>query len=165
MDTIINGLLIQKAGSKAPQPGEERWFSWEQRQGKSGKPYIKIKNDSQEYGGKLCSIVDAEKTDFVDAHGNVSYNVGFTPAEPKDDDAIPMTHDAKGAALSGVDEAKRHLVQSANLYNLCADCVNTVIQPNIEGMSADLYQAAVGTLFIEASRNGLVSKMPTTKLK
>lgn len=162
MNTIINGLLIQKAASPPPEAGEERWFSWEQRQGKSGKPYIKIKNESKEYGGKLCTVIDAEKTDFVDSHGNVSFNVGF---EPKDTDEIPMSHDAKGAPLAGVDEAKKHLTQAANLYNLCADKVNEVIQPNIEGMTPDLYQAAVGTLFIEASRAGFVTMMPETPLK
>lgn len=191
MEQIISGLLIQKASSRPPEPGEERWFSWETKQGKSGKPYIKIKNDTEEYGGKLCSIIDAEKTDFVDKHGNVSYNVGFEPVNPNgeplkaseirkimrepkgppvthlmetDRDFIPMTHGSKGEALPGVDEAKRHIMRAVNLYCLCTDAVDAVIKPHIEGMTADLYQAAIGTLFIEASRSGFVAAMPEKPL-
>lgn len=190
MEQIISGLLIQKASSRPPEPGEERWFSWETKQGKSGKPYIKIKNDTEEYGGKLCSIIDAEKTDFVDKHGNVSYNVGFEPVNPngdtprkpselrrvmkQDDDFVPMTHGSKGEALPGVDEAKAHIMQAVNLYNLCVDAVDTCVKPHIENCSAELYQAAVSTLFIESSSrrtlNGVdwwsyVDKMPAKPLQ
>ena len=77
------------------------------------------------------------------------------------DDLIPMTHDSKGESLPGVDEARRHLMQSCHLYNLCVDAVNAVIEPHLgEKINPDLYQAAVGTLYIEASRAGLVGKMP-----
>ncbi len=157
METIINGLLVQKAGSPKLEPGDERWFSWEERVGKTGKSYIKIKNESKEYGGRLCAIIDAEKTDFTDKFGNVSYNVGFQLVEDKDN--------VQSADATSVDETKRHLIQAANLYNLCADTVNAVIEPNIKGMTAELYQSALASLFIEASRSGLISKMPTSKLK
>ena len=79
-------------------------------------------------------------------------------------DFIPMTHGAKGEPLSGVDEARKHLVQSVNLYNLCVDIVDTAVKPRVNGMTADMYQAAVGTLFIEGSRAGLVNKMPVHPL-
>ena len=64
--------------------------------------------------------------------------------------------------LDGVDEARRHLMQSANLYNLCVAAVDKAIAPNmpVVAQTSEQFQAAVGTLFIEASRAGYVSKMP-----
>lgn len=78
--TQINGLLTQKPDSPAPVAGNTQRFSWEQRTGKSGKPWIKIKNEGKDYGS-ACEIVEAEKTDFQDQHGNVSFNVSFIPSD------------------------------------------------------------------------------------
>jgi hypothetical protein len=152
-DTIItyNGLLKQRPTSPAPRVGEQRYFSWQERTGKSGKPYTHVKNEQAEYGGQLCEIISAEQTDFKDAHGNVSFNVEFSPLKP--DELL---------------DARQHIMQAANLYVMCLDCVNNFIGAHIETfgngslLTAEMFQAAVGTLFIEASRAGYVSRMPTT---
>ena len=67
----------------------------------------------------------------------------------------------------GVSEARKHLMQSANLYNLCVACVDKVVAPNMPNIAqtSEQFQAAVGTLFIEASRAGFVTKMPHTPIK
>jgi hypothetical protein len=51
----------------------------------------------------------------------------------------------------GVIEAKRHIMKSVNLYNLCVEAVDKSIKPNINGMTAELYQAAIASIWIEAS--------------
>ncbi len=74
MHETLNGLLTQKPG-RDPQQGEIKLFTVEHRKGKSGKPYIKIKNATAEMGGQPYRILSAEKTDFVDQHGNISFSV------------------------------------------------------------------------------------------
>ncbi len=70
----ISGLLSVKPGNE-PQQGETRTFAIEHRTSKNGKPWIKIKNAGPDYGGQPYRILQAEKTDFVDQHGNLSFNV------------------------------------------------------------------------------------------
>jgi hypothetical protein len=70
----INGLLTQKPTSPVPRVGEIKRYSLEQRVGKSGKPWTKVKAEGEGYG-KPYEVVSVEKTDFVDSHGNVSFNV------------------------------------------------------------------------------------------
>lgn len=77
--TTYTGLLSQKSGSPKPRKGEQRFLSWQSKTGKSGKDYIKIKNETAEYGGKLCEILNVKQTDFTDPHGNISFDVEFTP--------------------------------------------------------------------------------------
>ncbi len=64
----------------------------------------------------------------------------------------------------GVTEARKHLMQSCNLLNLCISAVNKAIAPNVPeiAQTSEFFQAQVATLFIEASRAGFVFKMPTT---
>ncbi len=83
MTETLNGLLTQKPG-RYPQQGEIKLFTIEHRKGKSGKPYIKIKNSTAENGGQPYRILSAEKTDFVDQHGNISFSVEVeaTTAQP-----------------------------------------------------------------------------------
>jgi len=66
----------------------------------------------------------------------------------------------------GVTDARKHLCQAANLYNLCVKCVNAMIADELPEVArtSEQFQAAVGTLFIEASRAGYVQKMPETPL-
>ena len=162
---ILNGLLSQKPDSRPPEPGEERWFTWQERKSKSGKPWIKIKNTPQDMGGQLCQIVDCEKTDFTDTHGNVSYNVGFErvfrmdgggtqqgsveakPAQPSREDTPPSD------PLDGINETRKHLMRVANLYSLCVKAVDVAIAPNVPEMlrTSEWLQAAVASLFIESS--------------
>jgi hypothetical protein len=65
-------------------------------------------------------------------------------------------------AQNGVTEARQHLMRASNLYCLCVKAVDTVIAPKLPAVAqtSDMFQAAVGTLFIEASRAGYVQKMP-----
>ncbi len=72
--TTINGLHSCKPGND-PVVGQVKLFVIEHRQGKSGKPYIKIKSANAENGGTPHRILGAEKTDFVDKYGNHSYNL------------------------------------------------------------------------------------------
>ncbi len=83
MTETLNGLLTQKPG-RDPQQGEIKLFTIEHRKGKSGKPYIKIKNSTAEMGGQPYRVLSAEKTDFVDQHGNISFSVEVeaTTAQP-----------------------------------------------------------------------------------
>jgi|ERR1043166_783677 hypothetical protein len=91
-----------------------------------------------------------------------------TNGEPPDEIPIngPMEVKLMPKGLdNGVDQARHHLMQSANLLNLCIDAVDAVIKPNVEGITAEMYQACSMSLFIEASRSGLIPKMPTTNAK
>jgi hypothetical protein len=81
----MKGLLSQKPDSTSPQVGEQRRFTIEQRVSKAGKAWTKLKN-AMNGEGTLCNVTAVRKTDFVDAHDNVSYNVEFetsTSQEPK----------------------------------------------------------------------------------
>lgn len=70
-------------------------------------------------------------------------------------------------SLDGITEARQHLCQAANLYNLCVKAVDTMVAPELPltAQNSDMFQAAVGTLFIEASRNGFVAKMPVKPVR
>lgn len=76
MDTTMNGLHSCKPGNE-PTVGETKHFTIEQRIGKSGKPWTKIKADRE---GQPYRVVKAVKTDFVDDHGNVSFNLEIEPS-------------------------------------------------------------------------------------
>ena len=67
----------------------------------------------------------------------------------------------------GVMLARKHLMQAANLYVLCVDCVDKAVAPWMPEVArtSEMFQAATGTLFIEASRAGFVQKMPALPLK
>jgi hypothetical protein len=107
----------------------------------------------EEYQGKTYHKVQLTSSCKINGKGT---------EEP---DEIPMDHDSQGQALTGVTEARQHIMRAVNLYVLCVDAVDAVIKPHIEGMTAELYQAAIGSLFIESSRSGLISKMPNTPIK
>ncbi len=79
MTETINGLLSVKPGNE-PQEGETRTFAIEHRTSKNGKAWIKIKNAGPDFGGTPYRILAAEKTDFVDQHGNLSFNVEIEAA-------------------------------------------------------------------------------------
>ena len=66
----------------------------------------------------------------------------------------------------GVTQARQHLCRAANLYNLCVACVDTMIAPKVPpiAQTSEFFQAAVSTLFIEASRMRFVEKMPPRPL-
>ncbi len=70
------------------------------------------------------------------------------------------------ATEEDVKEARAHLMKSANLYNLCVQAVDKAIAPYVPpiAQTSEQFQAAVASLYIEASRSGFVSKMPTKPL-
>ncbi len=70
----VSGLHSCKPGND-PVVGQVKLFVIENRKGKSGKPYIKIRSANAENGGTPHRILNAEKTDFVDQHGNISFNL------------------------------------------------------------------------------------------
>ena len=171
MNDKISGLLRQKGDSPVPQVGSHIRLKWEQKTGKSGRPWIKVNNAKQDEG-QLCQINGINKTDQApDSYGNVSYNVEFTPiygafAEAKAQmQGAPQ--DGSLEPVDGIQDARRHLMKAANLYNLCVNCVNNAVAPYVPqvAQTSEMFQAAVGTLFIEASRAGYVDKMPDKPLK
>jgi len=96
----------------------------------------------------------------VDDRAKVRTNNATTP----DPDVPP---DPKPNGDTGVFEARKHLCQAANLYNLCVKCVDSMIADELPEVArtSEQFQAAVGTLFIESSRAGFVQKMPTKAIK
>ena len=83
MSEIISGLLTQKPDSPVPQVGEHKRYSWQQRTGKSGKPWIKVSNVSDQQAaegiGQMCEVKSIAKTNHTDKYGNVSYNIELFP--------------------------------------------------------------------------------------
>lgn len=79
----VSGLLTQKPDSPAPEPGETRRFSVEQREKKNkpGETWNKLKNEGEGYG-QAFKVLKADKTDFTDNHGNVSYSVLCESLDP-----------------------------------------------------------------------------------
>jgi hypothetical protein len=161
--TTFNGLLSLKPTSQKPRAGEQRYLSWENRTSKKGKDWIKVKSATAEYGGKLCEIINAEQTDFVDTRGNLYFNVEFSPiievggsVQPATADRLEAKNDSHPATtppVNGVDETRHHLMQVANLYSLCVKAVDAAIAPNVPAAlrTSEWLQAAVASLFIESS--------------
>lgn len=159
------GLLSCKPGNE-PIEGEIKTFVIEQRLSKKGKPWLKIKYEKPEYGGRSYKIIGAEQTDFVDAHGNLSFNVELEPA-PNAPANVPQSSPASQNGGNGVGEARQHIMQSANLYVLCVNAVDKYCAAHFPevAQTSEMFQAATGTLFIEASRAGMVQKMPTKPIE
>jgi hypothetical protein len=80
MNETINGLLTVKPGNE-PELGAIKTFTWQERTSKTGKPWVKIKSETEEYGGKPCRIVSAEQTDYKDNYGNLSFNLEIEPVK------------------------------------------------------------------------------------
>ncbi len=114
MTETINGLLSQKPTSPVPEPGQAKTFSWQQKTGKSGKPYIKVKNDDEEHGGVKCRILTVEQTDFVDSHGNISFNIEIEPLSGTD--PAPIRDEAGGAPGGGSVPPAQNKPQGADVF-------------------------------------------------
>ncbi len=178
--TTINGLHSCKPGND-PAIGQVKLFVIENRKGKSGKPYIKIRSANAENGGTPHRILQAEKTDFVDQHGNISFNLeieasssppsafqqtkaAMQPEREYDDNRIPPPEleQGKNAPQSpvhaqqgedGVTATRKHLMQSANLLVLCIRAVENAVAPHqpVVAQTSEQFQSDVEKLFIEAS--------------
>jgi hypothetical protein len=87
----IQGLLIQKPETPAPEAGRLQRFTWFNTTGKSGNSYTKVKR-AKDGEGSECEIISAHKTDYTDSYGNVSFNVEFKPLETQQAAARPPTN-------------------------------------------------------------------------
>ena len=177
----INGLLTQKPTSAEPQVGDVRRFSYQERKSKTGTPWIKIKGEGEGYG-EPYEIKRVAKTDYIDQHGNVSFNLtiepimvdptsseppGYDAPEPPQWDRCEKLSDPPATAQNhsdGIMEAKKHLLASARLYNLCVDAARTVVEDHAkqfwpDGLGGEMFRTCVSSLFIEATRAGMLEKM------
>lgn len=187
MTETINGLHSCKPNHQ-PIEGDIKTFVVEQRQGKSGKPYLKIKSEKEEYGGRPFKIISAKKTDFVDAHGNLSFNLELEPAAQQGESVADImdgvrpehTKNVKGddrfAMVDDINETRRHLMKSANLLVLCIAAVEKAVAPHqpVVAQTSEQFQSDVAKLFIEASSRrttdgvhwwSYIDKMPTHPIK
>lgn len=180
----INGLHSCKPGNE-PQIGQIKSFVVQHMTSKNGKPYLKIKSANAENGGTPHRILQAEPTGFTDSYGNVSFNIEIEPAVKggevykssnvavdEQPTMPPQRHVSEVTLKSdGVQETREHLMQSANLYNLCVQAVDKAVAPHVPAVAqtSEQFQAAVASLFIEASRritddgvnwHSYVNKMP-----
>lgn len=184
MNTIIEGLLSQKPG-RDPEVGQVKCFTVEQRTSKAGKPWTKVKNSTPDMGGQPYRILAVNKTDFVDAHKNVSFNVqiesapqtAYQQAKQTMQDGLESNDVDRGDVPDPILETRQHLMKACNLYNLCVDAVNSAIVPHLpEGarMSADQLQSTLASIWIEASSRrstdgvswwSYIDRMPDSPIK
>lgn len=190
MTETISGLHSCKPAN-VPVAGDIKTFVIEHRPAKNGKKaWIKIKSATPEYGGTPYRILEAKPTGFTDQHGNIGFNLEIETAVDgggeRETSSVPTRQkpisgfsaagrdDPPPSSSNGVDETRKHIMQAVNLYNLCVDAVDKCIKPRIENMDGELYQAAIGTLFIEASHKrtfdgvnwfSYVDKMPTHPIR
>lgn len=167
MTETLNGLHSCKPQNE-PKQGEIKTFVIEQRKGKSGKDYLKIKSAGAQFGGTPYRILSAEPTGYTDDHGNVSFNLEIESATLSGGDGLSPDRstgrvqpsspsqnapESPPAHLNGVDETRAHIMKSANLYVLCVNAVNKYVAAHLPevAQTSEQFQAAVGTLFIEAS--------------
>ena len=163
----ISGLHSCKAENE-PQAGQIKTFVVEQRTGKSGKAYLKIKSAGAEFGGTPYRIVSAEPTGYTDKYANISFNleiepVNGAPSVPEGNEAS-ATPSKPNPSSDGIMEAKKHLMASARLYNLCVDAARTVVEDHAkqfwpDGLGGEMFRTCVSSLFIEATRAGMLEKM------
>jgi len=114
---------------------------------------------------KITGSATIEETEWGDAPRETQNDVKETGTSPRLSNAA--TKSDPEDADNGIIEARRHLMQSANLYVLCTHAVDKVIMPELLNSlkTNEIFQAAVSTLYIEASRAGLVDKMPSVPVK
>jgi hypothetical protein len=124
---------------------------------KNGNKYESVKVDDR---AKVKVLNGETSRNEKPISGEPSQDLGYDPAEFQES----SVHAPNGNG--GVTDARKHLCQAANLYNLCVACVDTMIAPGMPpiAQTSEQFQAAVGTLFIEASRAGYVQKMPEKPL-
>jgi hypothetical protein len=91
----MNGLHSCKPGNE-PTVGETKHFTIEQRVGKSGKPWTKIKAAAPDAGGQSYRVKSVKPTDYTDQHGNVSMNLEIEPANG----VIPIKHPSEVSQYS-----------------------------------------------------------------
>jgi hypothetical protein len=118
MTETINGLHSCKLGNE-PKAGEIKTFVVENRTGKSGKPYLKIKSATAEYGGQAYRIISAKPTGFTDQHQNISFNLEIEaingaqppPQAPQNAPQSSVPRPNGGGRVSMLDERQRAIIR------------------------------------------------------
>ena len=148
MTTTIQGLLTQKNDTPAPQPGDIKPYVVSQLTSKSGKPWTKIKFDSQQ--GQPFKVLSVQGTDYADQYGNVSFNIEIEPAQSN---APATTRNGVPSVPRGTvaDTWRQHLMRAANLLSKCHEAAKAVGLTDGEDARS---------LFIDASRAGFIPQMP-----
>ncbi len=129
------------------------------------KAWLKIKSESREKGGSPYMILSVQPTGYKDDYGNVSFNLEIEPVDqpqnaPRNVQQASPAHPEPKSDRNGIGYVRERLRQAVALYNECVDQVDANIKPKINDCTAELYQAAIGTLFIWATRAGLEDAMP-----
>jgi hypothetical protein len=120
-----------------------------------------IKKEIKNKNGKHYECVKVDDRAKIKIVDSASENHQEAPANTPEPSPTQQNGDA------GVTDARRHIMQSANLYALCIAAVEKYVAgllPEI-ARTSEMFQAATGTLFIEASRAGFVQKMPTKPIQ
>ncbi len=123
---------------------------------------VKITNPNGQDAGTTMQQGDMSGHEHRGGHGELQAN-SVPPQSPP--------HAQQGE--DGVNDTRKHLMQSSNLYVLCIKAVNNVIAGNLPevAQTSEQFQAAVSTLFIEASSRrtsdgvnwwSYVDRMPTS---
>lgn len=138
---IITGLHSCKPDN-APVIGEVKTFVIEQKVGKSGKPYQKIKSAGTDYGGTPFRILEAEPTGFTDKYNNVSYNLGIEPAQYPPGTILPP---------GSPPPTQQVQAPSAAPYSMLDERQRAIIRQHSESMALELLKLkqALGELSVE----------------
>jgi len=204
MTETINGL--HKCQPKnAPEAGTIKNMVVLNMPAKNGKKaWIKITNKKPEEGGSPYRILNVEPLDWEpDPHGNIAFNIEVeaTTTQPPsfiqqaratmqqgetlesqgtyyrgDPDDEPQSPPPRSNGGDGVSEARKHLMQSANLQLLCIKAVDSCVAGHLPEVArtSEQFQGLVAQLFIEASSRrttdgvnwwSYVDKMPTSPIE
>ncbi len=135
----------------------------------------KVKITNPDVRDPRATMQQGEAQDYGDVLSERANAPQSPPARPYAETVGCATpRDQQGE--DGVTATRKHLMQSANLYNLCVAAVDKAIAPNMPpvAQTSEMFQAAVASLYIEASkdvwwsgkivRESWLSSMPTTPL-
>ncbi len=151
---------------------------------KNGKKYEGVKVDNRsKIKREEPQQGQGEPTAFSKARDTMQQG---EPRMPRSDDeqdwpeAPPIAPEQRvepDRPLNGVTDTRQHLMQSANLYNLCVAAVDKAIAPHMPeiAQTSEMFQAAVASLYIEASKDvwwsgkivkeSYLSRMPTKPIE
>lgn len=147
--------------------------------------YTKIARSTPDKGGQYYTILTAEKTNYSDANGNVSYNVDIEPANAPAPQlpqvGVTHTHQpprnaqqnavdrpvARSEAPAAMDSAQQHIMRTANLYCMCLQVASTTIRDfaqrkGLELSVEDIRQIATH-LNMNAAGHGYIAHMPDSE--
>lgn len=166
-----------------------QWFTLSAYHGQNGWSGLYAEDDT--YQGTTTRIIKATKT----AQIGIGPSTGTTPPDPQTQGMggagqanaqqpatqpeqapqqpqqqpsvpTPATPKAPENGSSELTDARRMIVQFANLHTLCALAVMKMESPTLEGvtgtpMSESQLQGAIASIYISSERAGMARKMPT----